>query len=392
MKPLWKWLGLALFAALVVGLAWRITQNRAAKNAAAAQTQAPKPPLQLGPGDTLELQTRGLSRQLRVSGSLKATQTALLKAKVAAELKTLTVREGDAVTAGQALGALDSTEFDLRLAQAQQSAQAARAQLDIAQRALDNNRALVGQGFISSTALDTSVANAAAAQANWLAAQAAVDLARKARQDTQLLAPISGWVSARLAQAGERLGVDARVLEIVDLRQLELEAPIPAEDAAGLQVGQSAQLTVAGHPQPYPARVVRVNPSAQAGSRAVLAYLSLPAAPGLRQGLFAQGHIELSVRQALAIPLSAVRLEGAQPSVLTLESGRVQQRKVQLGEQGLPTAAQAEAGRIGAEEQSGLEQWVEVRAGLQPGTVVILASAGALREGTPAQGPTAPRR
>jgi membrane fusion protein (multidrug efflux system) len=379
MKSMWKWLSVVLCSALVLGLGWRMAHNRAAKQAAAAQTQAPKPPLQLGSTDTLALQPVSLGRQLRVSGSLKATQTATLKAKVAAELKVLKVREGDAVTAGQALGALDSTEFELRLAQAQQSAQAARAQFDIAQRALENNRALVGQGFISATALDNSVANAAAAQATWLAAQAAVDLARKARTDTQLVAPITGTVSARWAQPSERLGVDARVLDVVDLRQLELEAPVPAEEAVGLQVGQSAQLSFQGHSQAFAARLVRINPSTQAGSRSVLAYLSLAPAPGLRQGLFANGHIELSRRRVLALPLSAVRVEGSEPSVLTLESGRVQRRKVTLGEQGTPAEPPI---AVAADET-----WVEIRDGLTSGAVVILASAGKLREGTPAQSP-----
>ena len=176
-----------------------------------------------------------------------------------------------------------------RVKQAQEQADSAKAQIDIAQRQWDNNKALVDQGFISKTALDTSLNNFNAAQANHKAALAAVDMARKTLDDTVLRAPISGVVAQRLAQPGERVGSDGRVIEIVDLSRLELEATLSAADSMNVRVGQEAALQVEGSAKPVRAKVVRINPSAQAGSRSVLAYLAIADAAGLRQGLFAQG-------------------------------------------------------------------------------------------------------
>jgi hypothetical protein len=63
-------------------------------------------------------------------------------------------------------------------------------------------------------------------------------------------------------QPGERVAIDARVLEIVDLSRLEVEANLAAADSLGVKPGQTAQLTVEGSAQRLQARVARINPSA----------------------------------------------------------------------------------------------------------------------------------
>jgi membrane fusion protein (multidrug efflux system) len=335
---------------------------------APAPVAAAAPELELAPADVAVAAPRELRRTLEVTGALKAVNWAMVKARVAAEVARIDVREGDRVAAGQVLGRLDGTEYELKLRQAQQQAMSAKAQLDIAERALENNRALVGQGFISQNALDTSVSNAAAARGSLQAASAAADLARKALTDTVLRAPIAGWVAQRLVQPGERVAVDARLIEIVDLSKLEIEAAVPAQDLASLKPGALATLRVEGVEAPVTARVARIGPSAQAGTRAVPIYLAVDGQPGLRQGLFAQGEIELERRTALAVPASAVRIDQALPYAIALEDGRAVARPLALG-------LRSNAGTEG-------EALVEVTAGLAEGSTVLRGSVGTVRDGT----------
>ena len=354
---------LLLAAGLFRALSARKEQQDLAAKAAQQKVQSA---VELAASDVVKAQQRDLAQGLPVSGSLRAVNSALVKARAAGELQGLTVREGDTVKAGQLIARIDATEFQARVRQAQQQADAARSQIDITQRQFDNNKALVDQGFISKTALDTSLNNLQAAQANYRAAAANVDLARKGLDDTQLRAPISGVVSQRLAQPGERVGIDARVIEIVDLSRLELEAALSASDSMEVRVGQQAMLQVEGSTRPVTARVVRINPSAQAGSRSVLVYLSIDNGAGLRQGMFAQGTLGTGTASALAVPLSAVRIDKPLPYVQVVEDSRVVHRSVQAGVRG----------------EADNEAMVAVQ-GLAPGAVVIKGSAGPLREGTP---------
>lgn len=367
-----------LLALLAAGaLAWRGIRARQAVQQAQAAS-APAPVIELRALDVVTVQSRELALEVPLSGTLRAVRSAMVKARVPGELQGLALREGDSVRAGQEVARIDATESAARLRQAQQQAEAAQAQVEIARRQLDNNRALVSQGFISSTALQTTEANWQAAQANWQAANAAADVARKALQDTVLRSPISGQVAQRLAQNGERLGVDAKVLEVVDLSRLELEALIAPADTPLLRLGQQAQLQLEGSTHRVSATLVRINPSAQTGSRALPVYLAIDAAQAgaaralLRQGLYVQGLLATGSTQALALPVAAVRNDKPQPYVQTVENGKVAHRTVQLG----------------ARSQIDGAPWASVAEGLQPGAQVLLGGVGLLREGTPVQAST----
>ena len=373
-----RWIAIGVAVLLLAALLWRVVSARKGQQEEAARSAGQKAQavVELAPSDVTKAQQRNLAQGLAVTGSLRAVNSAVLKARAAGELQGLAVREGDTVKAGQLVARVDATESQARLRQVQQQADSARSQIDIAQRQYDSNKALVDQGFISKSALDTSLNNLQAAQANHKAATASVDVARKALDDTLLRAPISGIVSQRLAQPGERVGIDARVIEIVDLSRLELEATLSAGDSMNVRVGQTALLQVEGSARPVAARVSRINPSAQAGSRSVLAYLSIEDGSGLRQGLFAQGTIGTGQAPVLAVPLTAVRTDKPLPYLQIVEDDRVVHKGVQTGARG----------------EADNEAMVAVQ-GVAPGALVIKGNIGPLREGTPVRftGAVSPR-
>ncbi|MCK9516552.1 MAG: efflux RND transporter periplasmic adaptor subunit [Ottowia sp.] len=366
------WLGwtlAALVVAALVVLGWRSVAQRSAEQAA-RQSRPEAPVIALAPQDVAVVQQRRFQAEVPISGTLQAVHTATVKARVAGDLRDFSVREGDAVQAGQLIARIAPAEYDARLQQAEQQARASDAQAAVAQRQYDNNRALVDEGFISRTALANSRADLDAARANAKAAQAAAAAARKTLEDTQLSAPIAGQIAQRHVAPGDYVAPGAPVADIVDLDTLELRVPLSPSDSMAVRTGQHARVTVEGSPTPLDATVVRINPSTQAGSRSVLAYLQVPAADGLRQGLFAQGVLATGERDALLVPLSAIRSDRPQPYVqlVTTEpdgSRRIAHRNVTTG------------ARTTVDGQT-----LVAVTGLADGDLVLRAAAGSLGQGT----------
>ena len=149
---------------------------------------------ELAPGDVMTRSSRALTMGVPFTGSVKAVNSAVIKARVAGELMDLVVREGDSVRTGQVLARIEPTEYLRRLQQFKDQADAAKAQIDIAQRQFDNNKALVDQGFISKTALETSLATLQGAQATHKAALSAAEVAAKSLEDAVMRSPIQAQV------------------------------------------------------------------------------------------------------------------------------------------------------------------------------------------------------
>ena len=355
--------GLTVLALAAGAIAWQAAPGRTSE--AATKAVPAEPMIELAASDLARVESTALDQGLPLSGSLRAVNSAFVKARVAGELLTLSVREGDTVQPGQLIGRVDPAESQARLKQAREQAEAARAQIDIAQRQYDNNRALVDQGFFSRPALDASQSNLLGAQATPRAALAAADVAGKTLEDTALRSPIAGTVSQRLAQPGERVAIDAKVVEVVDLRRLELEATLSAADAAQVRIGQQALLRVEGLDEPVKAKVLRINPSAQAGSRSVPAYLAGEGGVGLRQGLFAEGRLGTGQARSLAIPLSALRTDKPAPYVQLVENQRVVHRSVSPGLRG----------------GGGQGEPLVAISGVPEGSSVLLGHVGPLRDG-----------
>jgi RND family efflux transporter MFP subunit len=386
----WRKPAIALLVAAIAGGGWFVLHGKGAPPAAAAATKkADKPTVfELAPNDVVTVESRELALRLPLSGSLAPLAQATVKSKVSGVVLATTVREGMNVAAGQVIARLDDADARARVAQQAALVKEATARLALATKNEANSQALLKQNYISQSSFDTTRNSVELAQAAVDAARAQLEMARIALNDTTIRAPLSGVVSKRFVQAGEKLSPDSPVMAIVDLQHLTLDAQVPASDIPRVQVGQDVRFKVDGFDKrSFSGKVARINPATEPGSRSMLVYISVANDDGsLRAGMFAKGEITTDKSAARPIvPLAALRKDGARDVVYRVDSGKVVAQPVQLGmrsdDEGL------------AEVTGGVEAGAVLLAvpldGVKPGSAVKLAKA---TTATPAPAPAAPTK
>ncbi|MGE5171013.1 MAG: efflux RND transporter periplasmic adaptor subunit [Rudaea sp.] len=343
---------------------------RASKHAAAAAPD-PRTPvaLQFIPADLAHVESAPLARWLPVSGTLQPVRQAVVKAKVAGDVVGLSVREGEAVRAGQKIARIDSPDLQARLVDRQGAVESARAQLALAQKTRAMNLRLLNDRFISQNAFDSTESSYNVARGNLQSAQAQAQLARNAIADADVVAPLAGIVARRHVQSGEKIAVEAPIVTIVDLRDLEVQALVPAIDVPELTRGMPVELSVDGFGERhFTGRIDRINPSTEPGTRAIIVYVSLPNPDSaLRSGMFATGRIRLAASAPVpTLPLAAVRSDAGQSYVWTIDNGKLARRIVTTGRR---------------DETNGR---VEIRTPLAAQTPVLATRFDNLKDGAPA--------
>jgi len=365
-------------ALLVVGGISGAIAMRVAKKAAESRENDNKAPvtLEFAPADLAVVAPTTLGKRLPVSGTMQPVRQATVKAKVSGDVRVITVRDGDTVQAGQMLVRVDTADLDAKLIERQGQLESAKAQFALAEKTLSTNQKLLKQNFISQTAFDSSESSLNVSRGSVMSAEAQVRLAQNALKDSVATAPLSGIVAKRHVQPGEKVAFDTPLVTVVDLREMELQAMVPAVDIPELKVGMTVDLTVDGFGErKFTGRIERINPATEPGTRAIFVFVGIPNPNSdLRGGMFATGRIALAAgAPVMSLPLSAVRSEGGQTFVWAIEDGKLVRRMVVIGRR---------------DEESGR---VELKTALPPTLKVLAARFENLKEGAPAlvKGPDA---
>jgi multidrug efflux pump subunit AcrA (membrane-fusion protein) len=108
-------------------------------------------------------------------------------------------------------------------------------------------------------------------------ADARVQVAAKALSDATLVSPISGYISKKSIETGDKASTERPVFEIVQLDPVEANVGVPETDIHLVKIGEKASVTLPALPgQSFEGTIRIVNVAADPSTRTYMARISLP--------------------------------------------------------------------------------------------------------------------
>jgi RND family efflux transporter MFP subunit len=321
----------------------------------------------VGPENITVIKSQEIRSGPAISGTLQPEGEASVRAEVGGAVLRTAAEQGQRVARGQELARIDDAAVRDQVLSAKSAVTTAQSSLDLAERQLARNEALLKAGAIAERDVEITRNQVSAAQAQLANAKAMLTNAQKQLDKTTITAPFAGIVSVRAVSAGDVVSPGTALYTIVDPATMRLEASVPADELAAVRLGAPVDFSINGYPgRHFTGRVTRINPVADPTTRQVRLIVSLPNQSGaLLGGLFADGHVSSDVRTAPVAPVSAVDERGVRPFVMRLKGGLVQKQEVELGIRDAAT------------------ETVEIRSGVQPGDTILLGTARGISPGTP---------
>jgi multidrug efflux system membrane fusion protein len=321
-------------AAVVLGggaFAWKTGKGANQASNGSAVNKVADRPLELIPAEIHTIKPRGLVDVVRFTGTTQPIDQTIVKSRVSGRLAEVLVREGDRVAEGQVLARFETTELQAKLNERQSALEAARADARWTARDRSDKETLANRNIVSQSAADQARATAENRASMVAVAEAQLEVARKNLADAEVKAPFDGVVGERIANQGESLPIDGKILALLDTSHVEIAAQMPAADVIRMKVGQTAQVNLEGFgDRVFSGKITRISPTTQPGSRSIPVYVEITDRhEALRGGLFGTGTVTVAEKgHALAVPSSAMRKDQQGDYVLIVDNGTLVRKPV----------------------------------------------------------------
>jgi RND family efflux transporter MFP subunit len=289
-----------------------------------------------------------------------------------ARIAEITKDIGDAVKTGEVLVRFEFPSLVAQTAVNAAAVKAADLRLRQAQLAQGRIRSLLARGAASRREMDDADQEAALAEAELSAARAATNASESLGQSAAIRAPFDGTVTERLHNVGDLVRAEEEdpILTLIDPRQVQVTATVPAAEITRFTVGATARAVAAlrqvqsGSASSQLLRVVS-RPEPQAGAATVDVALAFDTptevAPGTQVGLEIDGEQRSNVP---LVPAIAVLRDAENNPFVVVAAGNIAHRRPVV---------------LGVVDN----ERVEIRSGVKAGELIITQGHSSLRNGTP---------
>ncbi len=250
---------------------------------------------------------------------VEAVQQTTVGARLAGRILEVRADAGQVVNKGEVLMRLDARE-------AAEAARAADAVHANAKVHFERQQQLKAQKFVSQAAVDKAKADLDAAAANRAAAAAG-------QSHATVVAPISGVIARRHAEAGDMAMPGAPLFTLYQPGGLRVTASIPQYRLKEMRAVGTARVEFPELGKWVTATSVQVLPTADAATHVSPVRIGLPAMPEAIPGMFARVHFVTGQAEKLTVPSAAVVRRGEVSAVyVQAADGRFSLRQLRLGD------------------------------------------------------------
>lgn len=316
---------LVVLALMALAGAWKLTLGRSAPQGPGGPGGTPASMQARGPGGgfggrrggpggpaqvtAAVVQAHVFSDAIEVLGVAKGRQSVTLTAATTQLVEKVHFTDGQSVKKGAVLISLKNTEQDAGLAQAE----AALAQ---AQKTYERYQTLSQEGWAAKSQLEQYEAAYKAAQAN-------VNAAKARQADREIRAPFSGVVGLSDVAPGALVNPGSPIVTLDDISTIRVDFQVPEQYLGLIHEGEAIEAAIDAYPgERAHGRIARLDTRIDERTRSVTVRAEFPN-PGLKlkPGMLTRVSISRGQRRALAVPESAVSVQGDSAFVFMIRAG-----------------------------------------------------------------------
>jgi RND family efflux transporter MFP subunit len=328
------------------------------------------------PGRTISaevqtIQQRSLSLRAETPGIVASEDQVQVASRLMGYIRQIKVEEGQAVKVGQLLFVVDPSDIQGQVSQAR--AGLAQAEAALADAKIDHERfgALYKEEAIPKLQWDKIRLQYQVAEQQVAAARAGLGLASSQMRYASVVAPISGTVTQKMANAGDLAAPGRPVLVIEGLKKLQVRTNVSGDVFARIKTGDKVSIVSDSQDGQAPVEgvIAQLVPAADPVSHTHLVKIELPAGSGLSSGNFVRVGFAVGSREGIRVPIAALAVRAGITGVFVVDAQNIARYRMV---------------RTGATEQG----MAEIQSGLSAGDKVVISQVEHLENGDKVSGST----
>ncbi len=202
-----------------------------------------------------------INKKISVSGNIEGNKTVRLGFLVAGKINSISIDEGESISAGKVLASLDPESYII----AKDIADATAEQVQDEYNRLNEmykTKSISESDFIK---ISSGLKQAKAQQR----------LHTKNFKDTKLISPINGILLKKLTEVGEIIGTGMPLFVVSDISTIKVNASVPESDLNKIRIGSEASIYISALDSTFTGKIKEIGSLAEATTRAFTVKIEL---------------------------------------------------------------------------------------------------------------------